>query len=86
MNTRLYVGNLPFTVDETYVETLFSQTGEVKSVAMPIDRETGRKRGFAFVEMENSKQAEAAIEQFNGNTVEGRQIVVNPSRPRTGNW
>lgn len=86
MNTRLYVGNLPFSIDETDVEKLFSQSGIVKSVAMPIDRETGRKRGFAFVEMENAEQAEAAIEQFNGNTVDGRKIVVNPSRPRTGNW
>jgi len=86
MNTRLYVGNLPFSIDETDVEKLFSQSGIVKSVAMPIDRETGRKRGFAFVEMENAEQAEAAIEQFNGNTVDGRKIVVNASRPRTGNW
>ncbi len=82
MNTKLYVGNLPFAVDEAYIEQLFSQAGGVVSVAIPTDRETGRKRGFAFVEMNNQAEAENAVKMFDGQSVEGRQIVVNPSRPR----
>ena len=61
---------------------LFSQRGKVLSVAIPTDRDTGRKRGFAFVEMENDADAQAAIEAFNGKTIQGREIVVNPSRPK----
>ncbi|MBZ0184978.1 MAG: RNA-binding protein [Candidatus Obscuribacterales bacterium] len=81
MNTKLYVGNLPFSVDEDYLEKMFSQSGKVASVAIPTDRETGRKRGFAFVEMENQAEAEAAVKAFDGQEVEGRQIVVNTARP-----
>ena len=82
MNTKLFVGNLSFKLTEQELEELFSRSGTVVSVAMPVDRETGRKRGFAFVEMETQEMAEAAISEFNGQTVDGRQIVVNASRPR----
>jgi len=82
MNTKLFVGNLSFKLTEQELEELFSRSGTVVSVAMPVDRETGRKRGFAFVEMETQEMAEATISEFNGQTVEGRQIVVNLSRPR----
>lgn len=82
MNTKLYVGNLPFSIDETQLEEMFSESGKVVSVSMPTDRETGRKRGFAFVEMENQSMAEAAMKAFDGQSVDGRQIVVNASRPR----
>ncbi len=79
---KLYVGNLPFSLTEEQLEKLFAEKGKVVSVAMPIDRETGRKRGFAFVEMESKEDAEAAIQHFNGETIDGRKIVVNESRPK----
>jgi RNA recognition motif-containing protein len=82
MNTKLFVGNLPFALDEAGLRDIFSPSGAVVSVAIPIDRETGRKRGFAFVEMENSSDAEEAVKRLNGSTVGGRQIVVNPANPR----
>lgn len=84
MSTKLFVGNLSFKLTEQQLEELFSRSGTVVSVSMPIDRDTGRKRGFAFVEMETSEMADAAISEYNGQTVEGRQIVVNPSRPKEG--
>lgn len=82
MSTKLFVGNLPFSLSEANLEEIFSQTGKVVSVSIPVDRDTGRKRGFAFVEMENQSEAEQAVKELNGTNVEGRQIVVNPSRPR----
>jgi cold-inducible RNA-binding protein len=82
MNTKLFVGNLSFKVTEGQLEELFAQAGAVVSVAIPTDRETGRKRGFAFVEMQTQAEAEAAVKQFNGQTLDGRQIAVNPSQPR----
>lgn len=82
MSTKLFVGNLPFSLSESNLEEIFSQSGKVVSVSIPVDRETGRKRGFAFVEMENQVEADQAIKDLNGSSVEGRQIVVNPSRPR----
>jgi RNA recognition motif-containing protein len=82
INNKLFVGNISFKMSETDLMDLFSQTGKVVSVAIPTDRDTGRKRGFAFVEMENDNDAQAAIEAFNGKTIQGREIVVNPSRPK----
>ena len=82
MSTKLFVGNLPFSLSETNLEEIFSQSGKVVSVSIPVDRDTGRKRGFAFVEMENQSDADQAVRELNGSNVEGRQIVVNPSRPR----
>jgi len=85
MNTKLFVGNLSFKVTEDELLELFSEAGKVVSVAIPTDRETGRKRGFAFVEMETQAEAEAAVKQFNGQSLDGRQIAVNPSQPKEGN-
>src|ERR1043166_2889676 len=82
MNTKLFVGNLPFALDEAGLREIFSPSGNVVSVAIPIDRETGRKRGFAFVEMGDPNEAEEAVKRLNGSTVGGRQIVVNPANPR----
>lgn len=82
MNTKLFVGNLPFALDEAGLRDIFSPSGNVVSVAIPIDRETGRKRGFAFVEMESPTDAEEAVKRLNGSNVGGRQIVVNPANPR----
>jgi cold-inducible RNA-binding protein len=82
MNTKLFVGNLSFKLTEPDLEQLFSQAGTVVSVAIPVDRTSGNKRGFAFVEMSTQAEAEAAVKQFNGQTIEGRQIAVNPSQPK----
>jgi RNA recognition motif-containing protein len=83
MNTKLFVGNLSFNLTEGALEELFAQHGKVVSVAIPTDRETGRKRGFAFVEMETEAEAEAAIQNLNGKDVDGRQLAVNQARPKT---
>ncbi len=81
MNTKLFVGNLPFSIDEKGLEEIFTPSGTVVSVSIPTDRETGRKRGFAFVEMSNQAEAEAAVKALDGHSVEGRQIAVNPAKP-----
>lgn len=90
-NTKLFVGNLSFKTTEAQLEEAFSKCGTVVSVAIPTDRETGRKRGFGFVEMETKEGAEAAVRDYNGQQLDGRQIVVNESKPkesapRRGNW
>ncbi len=82
MNNKLFVGNISFKMSEDELRNLFAESGKVLSVAIPTDRDTGRKRGFAFVEMENQEEAQTAIDALNGKTVDGREIVVNPSRPR----
>ncbi|MBI4573865.1 MAG: RNA-binding protein [candidate division NC10 bacterium] len=88
MGTRLYVGNLPFDVDESQLRTLFQEGGrEVSEVKMIMDRETGRPRGFAFVEMGSQADVQAAISALNGREVGGRALTVNEAReqaPRGG--
>ena len=79
---KLFVGNLSFKLDESDLEQLFAQSGKVVSVAIPTDRDSGRKRGFAFVEMETDAEAEAAVQSLNGKDVDGRAIAVNLSRPK----
>ncbi|MBX7112231.1 MAG: RNA-binding protein [Dehalococcoidia bacterium] len=81
MVQKIYVGNLPFSAREGDVETLFAQYGEVLSVAVPTDRETGRVRGFAFVEMSNEDAAKA-IAALNGTEFGGRALNINEARPR----
>ena len=83
MSTRLYVGNLNFRTTSDELRAHFSQAGEVESASVVEDRETGRSRGFGFVEMATSEGAAAAIEQFNGKDFNGRNITVNEARPRT---
>ncbi len=82
---KIYVGNLPFTASEADVRTLFSQHGTVESVSLPTDRETGRPRGFGFVEMSQADAARA-IQSLNGHDMGGRQLRVNEAqdKPRTG--
>ena len=82
MNNKLFVGNLSFKLSEKELEDLFAQYGTVVSCAIPTDRETGRKRGFAFVEMSNQAEAEAAIKGLNGKDLEGRQLAVSVSQPK----
>ncbi|HZS45629.1 MAG TPA: RNA-binding protein [Blastocatellia bacterium] len=81
MTKKLYVGNLSFQTTEQDVSDLFSQAGTVESVALIMDRETGRSRGFAFVEMNRNDAAEA-ISRFNGQDLAGRNLTVNEARPR----
>lgn len=82
MNTKLYVGNLPFSLEEADIKLLFSESGNVASVHVALDRDSGRKRGFAFVEMETEEEAKKAMTALNRQTVEGRQIVVDLCRPK----
>ena len=79
---RLFVGNMPFRMTRDELEDLFAQAGTVTSVHIPTDRETGRPRGFGFVEMEDEGSLEQAIQMFNGYSVSGRALVVNQARPR----
>jgi RNA recognition motif-containing protein len=83
MAKRLYVGNLSYSVTSEELQELFEQFGPVKSAQVLSDRETGRSRGFGFVEMDNDADAEAAIEQLDGNEHDGRRLNVNEARPRT---
>jgi RNA recognition motif-containing protein len=82
MATKLYVGNLAFQTTSEDLQQLFSQAGTVESANIVEDRDTGRSRGFAFVEMSTQEEATAAIEQFNGKEVGGRALTVNEARPR----
>ncbi len=81
--TRIYVGNLPYSADEESVRALFSQHGTVEAVRLINDRETGRFRGFCFVEMPES-DAQTAIARLNGHDMQGRQLRVNEAREREG--
>ena len=82
MGTKLYVGNLSFRVTNEDLQEHFAAAGAVQSANVVFDRETGRSRGFGFVEMESDDAATAAIAQFNGQEYDGRNMVVNEARPR----
>jgi cold-inducible RNA-binding protein len=82
MSMKLYVGNLSFDTSSNELQTLFAQAGTVESVALIEDRETGRSRGFGFVEMQTKEEGAAAIAQFNGKDVGGRALKVNEAKPR----
>lgn len=82
MGTNIYVGNLPFTTSSEEVEDLFGTYGSVTSVNLITDRETGRLRGFGFVEMGTDAEAASAIEALNGTELGGRTLTVNEARPR----
>ena len=81
LNQRIYVGNLPFSARQEDVEQLFAEHGEVLSVALPTDRETGRPRGFGFVEM-SKDDATKAIRALDGQDFDGRNLRVNEAEPR----
>ena len=82
MTMKLYVGNLAFQTSSEELQTLFAQAGTVESVSLIEDRETGRSRGFGFVEMSTKEEGAAAIQQFNGKDLGGRALNVNEAKPR----
>lgn len=83
MGTKLYVGNLSFRTTSEELKDAFAAVGTVESASVIEDRDTGRSRGFAFVEMATPEEAAAAIEQFNGKDFGGRNLTVNEAKPRT---
>ena len=82
MSMKLYVGNLAFQTSSEDLQQLFAQAGTIESASVVEDRETGRSRGFGFVEMASKEEGEAAIQQFNGKEFNGRNLTVNEARPR----
>ena len=82
MSMKLYVGNLAFQTSSEELQTLFAQAGTVESVSLIEDRETGRSRGFGFIEMSTKEEGATAIEKFNGQELGGRALKVNAAKPR----
>ena len=82
MGKRLFVGSLPYSTTDGDLEQLFSQAGTVDSAAVISDRDTGRSKGFAFIEMSTDEEAQKAIEMFHGYDMNGRELAVNEARPR----
>jgi len=83
---NIYVGNLPYSTTDADLQAMFQEFGSVQSAKVITDRETQRSKGFGFVEMASSDEANKAIEALNGNEMGGRQIRVNEARPRTDNF
>ena len=82
MNKKLYIGNLPYSATAEEIRALFEQVGEITDVAVISDRETGRSKGFGFVEMATEDLAQEAIHRFNGYSMNNRPLTVNEARPR----
>jgi cold-inducible RNA-binding protein len=82
MDVKLYVGNLSYTTTEADLKTLFAKAGQVTSVALVKDRNTGNSKGFAFVEMSTQVEMKKAISMFNGCSLDDRELKVNPAKPR----
>jgi len=82
MSSKLYVGNLSFQTTQQDLEELFTQSGQVDSVSLITDRDTGQSRGFAFVEMSTNEQAQAAIQAVDGKDLNGRNLKVNQAKPK----
>lgn len=82
MSKKLFVGSLPWAVNDEALKEAFTQYGSVVSAKVVTDRQTGRSRGFGFVEMESDSEASAAIEALNGSDLNGRNIVVNEAKPK----
>lgn len=82
MNKKLYVGNLPYSFDDQSLQSEFSQFGQVESARVITDRETGRSKGFGFVEMSSEDEANNAIDKLNGQSVGGRNITVSIAKPQ----
>src|SRR5260370_16003307 len=83
MGKKLYVGNLAYSIDEGSLQQIFGAHGTVQSAQVIMDRDTGRSKGFGFVEMGSDQEAHAAIQALNGAEIEGRTLTVNEARPKT---
>ena len=83
MAKKLYVGNLPYTISDSALQAMFEPHGSVRSAQVIMDRDTGRSKGFGFVEMDNDSEAQAANTALNGQQIEGRTLTVNEARPKT---
>lgn len=81
MGNKLYVGNLPFSATDDSLREMFGQAGQVESAKIIMDRDTGRSKGFGFVEMSTEQEASEAINKFNGAQLDGRSLTVNEARP-----
>src|SRR4051812_44298189 len=81
MGKKLYVGNLPFSADDSALTELFSQVGQVESAQVVVDRATGRSKGFGFVEMSSDEEANSGISKYDGTELDGRTISVSEARP-----
>ncbi len=79
---KLYVGNLPYSATQQTLQEIFGKCGTVESVNLISDRDTGRSKGFAFVEMSSNAEANKAIQEINGSSIDGRQVKVNEARPQ----
>ncbi len=84
MGKKLYVGNLPYSVSDSDLQQMFEAHGTVQSAQVIMDRDTGRSKGFGFVEMGSDAEAQAAINAMNGNEIDGRALTVNEARPKEG--
>jgi RNA recognition motif-containing protein len=84
MGKKLYVGNLPYSVADSDLQELFSAHGTVQSAQVIMDRDTGRSKGFGFVEMGSDQEAQAAVAAMNGYELDGRPLTVNEARPKEG--
>ena len=82
MSKKLYVGNLPYSVNQQTLQDTFSKCGTVESANVIMDRDTGQSKGFAFVEMSSSGEAQKAIQKINGSSLDGRAITVNEAKPQ----
>ena len=82
MGRKLYVGNLPYSVTQQTLEETFGQCGTVDSVNVITDRDTGQSKGFGFIEMSNDSEAQKAIQELNGTSIDGREIKVNEAKPK----
>ncbi len=82
MGRKLYVGNLPYSADQQTLQDTFSQCGTVDSVNVITDRDTGQSKGFAFIEMSSNGEAQKAIQELNGSSLDGRSITVNEAKPK----
>jgi len=83
MSKKLYVGNLPYSANDNSLKDAFSECGSVQSAKVIMDRDSGRSKGFAFVEMSTDSEAQAAIQRFNGQQMDGRAMNVSEAKPMT---
>ncbi len=82
MAKKLFVGNLPFSTTNEQLQEMFAAAGTVETANVVFDRDSGRSRGYGFVEMSNDEEAQAAVKQLNGTEIDGRRITVNEARPK----